>query len=96
MVLCPLKPALTKPYLDKFSAALWNMRLRLEGLSLEQRNEQGREDNMLPQALGSLIKSRYMSDLMSPPPLTLPIVGMENRSTLGQGPLCLSPQILVF
>lgn len=47
MVLCPPKPALTKPYLDEFS--LWNMRLRLEGLSLEQRNEQNREDDTLPQ-----------------------------------------------
>ena len=93
-VLCPPKPAVTKPYLDKFS--LWNMRLRLEGLSLEQRNAQNREDDTPPQALGSLIKSRSVSELRSPPPLTLPTVGIENGNTLGQGPLCLSPQILVL
>ena len=93
-VLCPPKPAVTKPYLDKFS--LWNMRLRLEGLSLEQRNAQNREDDTPPQALGSLIKSRSISELRSPPPLTLPTVGIENGNNLGQGPLCLSPQILVL
>lgn len=62
----------------------------------EQRHEQNREDDSPSPVLGTLVKFRNISELISPPPLTLLTVGMENRNSLGQGHLRLSPHLPRF
>lgn len=76
---------------EEFSPTLWNWRLRLKGLSLEQRNGQNRGITTYPQSQGLFVNFRNITELINPLPLTLPVMGQGCSP-----PLPISPASFFF